>query len=144
MQLNLQHSLKTHLQTVTGIPTIWVYDGVSLPVAKPFITIEQMQNNNEVISKLREAVQTTFRFQVGLHANTANERARKQDQLRNIFLFDDIELLDTDTPGKSLGFFNTNLTAEVPMTADDLSAKTSYHRVYFDIEVDMTFNRRRL
>ncbi|MBO0962021.1 hypothetical protein J1P26_20150 [Neobacillus sp. MM2021_6] len=144
MQLNLQHSIKTHLEAETGIPVIWVYDGVKLPAEKPFITIEQMQNNNEIISKLRESIQTTYRFQVGLHANSASERSRKQEEIQQIFLFAEMELLDAATPGKSLGFFNTNLTAEVPMPADDLSDKTSYHRVYFDIEVDMTFNRRRL
>ncbi|MFJ5716532.1 hypothetical protein [Neobacillus sp. NPDC093127] len=144
MQLNLQRSLKSHLQTKVGIPAIWVYDGVKLPIVKPFITVEQMQNNNEIISKQRESIQTTYRFQVGLHASSANERVRRQEEIKQIFLFDEIELLDADTPGQSLGFFNTNLSAEVPMPADDLSDKTSYHRVYFDIEVDVTFNRRRL
>jgi hypothetical protein len=144
MQLNMHYSLLTHLKTRTGIPTIWVYDGITLPAVKPFITIEQMQNNTTVISKQREAVRTIYRFQVGLHANTAKDRALKQNEIKQIFLFDEIELLNATTPSQPLGFFHTDLTAEVPMPADDLSNKTEYHRVYFDIEIDVTFNKNTL
>jgi hypothetical protein len=143
MQLNLQHALLTHLENRTGIPTIWVYDGVKLPESKPFLTIEQMQNNTTVISKQRESVRTIYRFQVGLHARTAKDRALKQDEIKQIFLFDEIELLDATNPVQSLGFFRTDLTAEVPMPAAEVSNKTEYHRVYFDIEINVTINRRR-
>lgn len=138
MQLDLQHSLRTHLANKTGLNVVWVYDGVVLPNVKPFITIEQMQNNNEVLSKQREAIRTTYRFQVGIFANTASERARKQDELRRILLRDTIELISAEQAGQSLGFFNATVTAEVPIPADDISDKTKYHRVYFDIEVDST------
>lgn len=138
MQLDLQHSLRTHLAEKTGLNVVWVYDGVVLPTAKPFITIEQMQNNNEVLSKHREAIRTTYRFQVGLFANSASERARKQDELRRILLRDTIELISTEQVGQSLGFFNATVTAEVPIPADDISDKTKYHRVYFDVEIDAT------
>lgn len=139
MQLNIQHSIRAHLAEETGIPAIWVYDGVKLPKIKPFITVEQMQNNTTIISKQREAVQTTYRFQVGVFANSATERARKQDEVKRLLLFDNIELVDATT-GALLGFFKANVTAEVPMPADDISDKTGYHRLYFDVEVDVVFN----
>jgi hypothetical protein len=143
MQLNLQHSLRTHISAKTGINTVWVYDGVKLPTTKPFITIEQMQNNTTVISKQREAVRTIYRFQIGLFASSATDRARKQDELKRILLFDKIELIDT-TSSTSLGFFNADITAEVPMPAEDVSDETNKHRVYFDVEVDVTFNKNTL
>jgi hypothetical protein len=143
MQLDLQHSIRTHIATKTGINTVWVYDGVKLPTAKPFVTVEQMQNNTTVISKQREAVRTVYRFQIGLFASSATERARKQDDLKRVLLFDEIELLSATT-GDSLGVFRADLTAEVPLPAEDISDKTKMHRVYFDVEVDVTFNKNTL
>lgn len=144
MQLNLQHSLCTHIEVKTGIKTIWLYDGVKLPKSKPFITVEQMQNNTTVLSKQREAMRTIYRFQIGLFAASAADRARKQNALKRILLFDEIELIDATSLGQSLGFFYVDLTAEVPMPADDVSDETKKHRVYFDVEVDVTFNKNTL
>jgi hypothetical protein len=145
MQYNLQHSLIAHIEVKTGMKVVWIYDGVKLPKTKPFITIEQMQNNTTVVSKQRESVRTIYRFQIGLFATSATERARKQDELKRILLFDSIELLDANTPGRySLGFFNADITAEVPMPAEDVSDETKKHRVYFDVEVDVTFNKNTL
>jgi hypothetical protein len=141
MQLNLQHSLRKHIESKTGINTVWVYDGVKLPKVKPFVTIEQMQNNTTVISKQREAVRTIYRFQIGLFATSAIDRARKQDEVKRVLLFDEIELLDATTPDTSLGFFNANITAEVPLPAEDVSDETNKHRVYFDVEIDVTLHK---
>jgi hypothetical protein len=141
MQLNIQHSLRTHIGSKTGINTVWVYDGVKLPKSKAFITIEQMQNNTTIISKQREAVRTIYRFQIGLFATSAIDRARKQDEIKRILLFDKIELIDATTPGQALGFFNADITAEVPMPAEDISDETNKHRVYFDVEIDLTLHK---
>jgi hypothetical protein len=144
MQLNLQHSLITHIADKTGIKVVWIYDGVKLPKSKAFITIEQMQNNTTVISKQREAVRTIYRFQIGIFATSATDRALKQDELKRVLLFEEIELLDATTPGRLLGFFNANITAEVPLPADDISDETQKHRVYFDVEIDVTVNKNTL
>jgi hypothetical protein len=144
MQLNIQHSLRKYIESKTGINTVWVYDGVKLPKVKPFVTIEQMQNNTTVISKQREAVRTVYRFQIGLFATSATDRALKQDEIKRVLLFDEIELLDATTPDTALGFFNANITAEVPLPAEDISDETNKHRVYFDVEIDVTFNKNTL
>lgn len=135
-QHGLQHSIITHLRNKLGIRVDWVYDGYRKPIEKPYVTVEQMQNNNEILSKGREAVGTIYRFQVGLHARSSTERSRQQEQIRRIFLFDDIPFLDTDkSPAQARGFFRAYLTAEVPMPADELSNTSDYHVVYFDIEI---------
>jgi hypothetical protein len=143
MQLNIQHSLRLHIAAKTGINTVWVYDGAKLPTAKPFITVEQMQNNTTVISKQRESVRTIYRFQIGLFASSATDRARKQDELKQTLLFDQIELIDA-TSSQSLGYFSADITAEVPMPAEDVSDETKKHRVYFDVEIDVTYNKNTL
>ena len=97
-QLNIQHSLRTHLAAVMGVQVVWLFDGVTLPTTKPFMTVEQMQNNNEIIAKMRDAVSTIHRFQVGLYASSASERATLQAIVKQTLLFDQIPLIDTGQP----------------------------------------------
>lgn len=139
MQLNLQHSLRLHLASVTGLTVVWMMDGVKLPAdgSKPFMTIEQMQNNNRKLSKGREAFETIYRFQIGLRADTATNRSRLQDVIKRSLHFDNVPYIDlAQSPATVSGFFNTNLTGEVPISADSVADKSSYHRVYFDVEID--------
>ncbi|MCY8026370.1 hypothetical protein MOC05_14700 [Bacillus sonorensis] len=138
-QIDLQYSIKQHLAEKTGYKVVWIYDGVKLPDTKPFITIEQMQNNTSMLTKLRETVRTIYHFQVGVYANSAAERADVQETVRRIFLFDRFKLVDAEDPSKELGLFCVDMTGETPISAEDLSDKTSYHRVFFDIEVDTTY-----
>lgn len=125
-----------------GVPVVWIYDGVKLPdeAAKPFMTIEQMQNNNAVLSKGREAVETIHRFQIGLFAKTASERATLQTKVKRHLLFDNIPLIDLGQPTRLIvGFFNPRVTGEVPIGADSTDARNTYHRVYFDVEIKLDY-----
>ena len=137
MQHELQYSLKTHLERKLGVPVVWIYDGVSLPATKPFITIEQMQNNNDILSKLRESIQTTYRFQIGIYANNSTQRPKLQAQAVNAINYDTMTLYQTDTPpATAVGFFNAFVTNVTPVTAESTDEKTKHHRVYLDVEID--------
>lgn len=137
MQFNLTYSLRTHLEASTGIKTVWIYDGVKLPTERPLLTIEQMQNNNVNISKSRR-FETTYRWQVGLYTTSIRERSLLQDAVKGSLIKDKIELLNATTSGEKLGYFYALVTGEVPITPEDISDKSSYHRVYFDVEVIAT------
>jgi ABC-type polysaccharide transport system permease subunit len=142
MQHEIQYSIKRHLETAIGVPVVWVYDGVALPTVKPFITIEQMQNNNEILTKRREAIETIFRFQVGLYTNNTTERARKQAEVVNAINFETITLYQTSqSPATAVGFFDAFVTSVVPMPAESTDAKTQFHKVYFDVEVTQIYGR---
>lgn len=139
-QLNLQSSLQTYLASAIGVKVVWVYDGVTLPTAKPFMTVEQMQNNNEIVAKMRDAVATIHRFQVGLYASSASERSRMQSQVSQALLFGKIPLIDTSQPTKPIvGYFYADVTNEVPIPADSTDEKTSHHLMFFDIEIDVHY-----
>jgi len=141
-QHEIHFSLKRHLETVIGVPVVWVYDGVVLPTTKPFITIEQMQNNNAILSKGRESIETIHRFQIGLYASNSTERARMQDRIKRTFLFDQIALIDTEVSATHVaGYFYAEVTGEVPMPAEDTASKTDYHKVYFDVEVPFVYGK---
>lgn len=135
-QHGLQHSVITHLQALTDKTVIWQFGGVKLPDKAPFATVEQMQNDNEILSKQRESVQTTYRFQIGYYASSATDRAQTQELIRRSLIFDEMEYLDTnESPVKSDGFFRTELTAEVPFNAVSVDEATKNHRVFFDVEI---------
>lgn len=142
MQHEIQYSLKRHLETAIGVPVVWVYDGVVLPTVKPFITIEQMQNNNEILAKRREAIRTIFRFQIGLYTNNTTERSRKQAEVANAINFETITLYQTSqSPATAVGFFDAFVINEVPMPAESTDAKAQFHKVYFDVEVTRIYGR---
>lgn len=126
------------------MPVIWKYDGVKLPDEsdKPYMTIEQMQNNDEGTTKMRESVETIHRFQLGLFARSATDRSRLQNAVSRTLRFDDINLIDVDKSTTDVvGFFNTKLTGVVPMSAESVDARNTYHRVYFDVEIDVIYYR---
>lgn len=144
MQHALQSSLIAHLRTLTGLETLWHYGGIVLPASAPFLVVEQMQNNNAILTKQREAVQSTYRFQVGLFAKTASDRAKTQDVIKRSLIFDEIEYLDTSkSPAVVDGFFRAELTAEVPFSVEEIEDVSQYHRVYFDIEIVRVLRRRK-
>lgn len=139
-QLNLQHSLQTYLASAIGVKVVWIYDGVTLPLVKPFLTVEQLQNNNEIIAKMREAVATTHRFQVGLYASSASERSRMQTQVSQALLFGKIPLIDLGSSTRPIvGYFYANVTNEVPIPADSTDGITRHHLMFFDIEIDVHY-----
>ena len=141
-QHGLHYSVIEHLRLETGLRVDWVYDGYVKPKGETFITVEQMQNNYEYIVKLRESVQAINRFQVGLHAMSSGERARIQEDIKRIFLFDKFTYYDTDkSPALACGSFIVDLMAEVPMPSDDITDHSGFHVVYFDIEIS-NINRR--
>lgn len=143
MQHEIHYSLKRHLETAIGVPVVWIYDGVVLPTVKPFITIEQLQNNNAILSKMRESIQTIYRFQIGVYTNSSTERAKMQSQVKDAINFETITLYQTTTsPATAVGFFDAFVTSEVAMPAESTDAKTQFHKVYLDVEVTQIYGRK--
>ncbi|MBW3113488.1 hypothetical protein KYJ26_16665 [Bacillus sp. MCCB 382] len=116
---------------------VWMYDGVSLTGrAKPFASVEQMQANTNVIAKERSYYETTYRFQVGLYADSVSQRSRLEDSIRQALLQPNITLLNTSQfPPTEAGFFYCDVLAATPMPVESASDETGKHRLYFDIEV---------
>lgn len=136
MQHEIQYSVIERLKAL-GYPVVWIYDGVDITkTPKPFITVESMQNNVDILAKRREAVETTYRFQVGLRATGATQKARLQSLIADVFIYDVFPLYSTaQSPATVIGEFTTDLTAVSPIPAESTDMATNYHRVYFDVEV---------
>lgn len=143
MQHEIHYSLKRHLETeIVGVPVVWIYDGVVLPAVKPFITVEQMQNNNEILSKGRESLQTIYRFQIGLYAKDTTQKSRMQSQIKQAVNFEQITLYQTTTsPATASGFFNAFVISEVAIPAMATDSETNKHKVFFTVEVPFIYGR---
>lgn len=136
-QYDLAYSLQRFLAGETGIVSDIVYDGYTLDKSKPFITIEQMQNNTEILVKQREAVQVIYRFQIGLHASNPVEKMREQERISELLTFKEMPYYSTEkSVDQPVGYFLCDLKAVVPMPAGEQSRQSEYHRVYFDIEIE--------
>ena len=136
-QYDLENSLVLFLERELKIRTDLVYDGYEFPEDRPFITIEPMQNNIEILTKRREAVQRIYRYQIGLHADNPVSLRHLQEDISDLLTFRKIPYYNTqESVDDPIGYYLCDLTAVVPMPADELSRKSEYHRVYFDIEIE--------
>jgi len=137
------YSVKKKIEDDTSLDVYTKYDGFELPKDKPYVLIESMQNNNQSLSKGRETVQTIFRYQVGIFAESDAKLSEYQGELRNLFLFEVFDLYD------GLGV-KTNRTFEInddfnenQIFSDDLTDITRRHRLYFTVEIPLNIHRRR-
>src|SRR5699024_5944844 len=138
-QYDLSASLQRFLEEKTGIPCDLIYDGYKMRDEKPFITVEQMQGNTEINVKGREAIESIYRYQVGLHASNPVERMKEQERISDLFLFIDIPYYNhEESTEKPVGFFNVELDVVMPVTSDDITDQSGRHTVYFDIEIMTT------
>lgn len=114
-----------------------MYDGIALTGrTKPYVTVEQMQENMDVLAKERAYYEVIYRFQIGLRTNSISERSRLTEEVRKALMQPNIQLFKTDGPAPvSAGFFYCDITAVVPMPVDEMANDTDKHRVYFDVEV---------
>lgn len=133
-QYGLDRALILNLREVMpDVKVDLIFDGYEMPAERPLITVEQMPNNYEIISKGREAVRASYRYQIGLHDVNSVQLSVNQEKLQNAFLFHKFAYYDKS---EVVGFFYCELSAVTPILADDISKKSDYDRVYFDIEIE--------
>lgn len=135
-------SLKINLEGLTNISTLILYDGIELPKEKPFITIDQLTNTFDNVSKQRESVRTNHNFRVGIFAKTLRNRLEIQQSLRDIFSFQSLTLYDEEGTDSGKEFEISEMN-EIPLSAEDISRETDKHRVYFDIEIQEIRHKNR-
>lgn len=141
-QHGLNRSVVKHLrEKMSDIKVDLHFDGYELSNERPLIVVKQMQSNSEAISKQREGVEVIYRYQVGLYDDNSVNLSINQERLQDVFLFDEFSFYDTLRDSEKTGSFLCDLNAVVPIRPENISEKSSYHRVYFDIEIS-TIKRR--
>lgn len=113
-----------------------LFDGYDMPADRPLIIVEPMQNTNSILTKRREAIQTIYRYQIGLFDENSVQLSKNQERLQQVLNFDEIAFYDTLQETMPLvGYFSCFLMDVVPMPNDDASRISDNHRVYFDVEI---------
>lgn len=136
-QHGLSRSIITHLRDrFADVKVDLIFDGYVMAKERPLITVEQMQNNYEGISKQRESIETIYRYQIGLRDANSVQLSLNQERLMRVFLFDTFTFYNTlETPFREEGVFGCELKAVTPMPNGDISKKSDNHIVYFDVEI---------
>lgn len=138
---SLTYSIIDHIRKSVPELTevVWIYDGISIEKkVKPFVTVEQLTEEDEQASAGRDYYSETYHFQVGLRAKNMSERSRLSDKLKETIRQSDIPLLSTETnPPKQAGFFVADIDAVTPMPSDDVANEIDKHRTYIDVAVEV-------
>lgn len=134
--LGLSYSLKEFIEAETSIPTLIKYDGIILPEGKPYALVERRPTARQQLSKGRETVTITYRFQLGIYAESHFESEGYASILNDLFLFRDIPYFDEEGALTEREFaIETDFTT-VPIMSDDITKKTTYHMFFMDLEIN--------
>lgn len=134
-KLGIMVSLKNAIADEIDINTLVKYGGVVLPDKKPFAYIESLESFQYVQSKQRESIRKDNRYQIGLYADSLSERMTLQDEISSLLTFSEFTYYDEDGEKTDKTFEVDGDFNEVPIPNDDISNKTNYHRMFFDISV---------
>jgi len=133
---DILYSLQKFLTEQTGVRTDIVYDGYTYPKVKPFMTIETLMDERIYRVKKREAVQSIEHIQLSYHAEHFANRTRMADEISDLLTFNKIPYYKEDGSNSPIGFFDVEVTAVIPMPAEDKSRESEKHRVHFDLEIE--------
>ena len=135
-QYDFLTSIKLYIEDKLGLPCDIVTDGYKWREDKPFCTIEQSSGNISYNVKGREAVESIYRAQIGLHASNGVERMRLQERVNDALMFGNIPYYDFNKSAEvPVGFFSVEIENVMPMPADDIAKQSKRHTVYFDVEI---------
>lgn len=133
---DILYSLQKFLTEQTGVRTDIVYDGYEYPKTKPFMTLETLMDERIYRVKRREAVQSIEHIQLSYHAEHFADRTRMAGEVTDLLTFNDIPFYRADGSDSPIGFFDVEVTAVIPMPAEDLARESEKHRVHFDLEIE--------
>jgi hypothetical protein len=129
--------LKAQMSEVSGRVT-WIYDGVTLTgTTKPFATVEQLTDGNEMINAGRTDFEERYAWQVGVRTTSVAERTKLAEKVRDKLRSARIPLYDTSgaTPALTAATFVVDVGTIAPMPVEDVNNDTDKHRAYIDVEV---------
>lgn len=137
------YSLQRFFGERFGLRADWKYDGYQYPSQRPIITIEALMDERITLSKQRESIQVIDHLQLGYHASDIVDRTQMAENIADVLTFEEIPYYDTqESVAVPSGFFVVEVTSVTPISPDDISNKSEYHRVYFDVEIEKIKRRR--
>lgn len=136
----ITYSLIRHLREQVPALTevVWFYDGISLTgKVKPFVVVEHLAEQNEVLAAGRNDYEEIYRLQIALRANSESELSKTSETVKSA-LRNQITFYNTDSPTPiSEGYFYADLDAYTRIKDADSTNETDRHRGYFDVSIEL-------
>jgi hypothetical protein len=126
IMLSLRLHIQENLPELTAVKLI--YDGVSLPEEKPFVTIESLSVPTSRLSAGRISYQETYTLQVGVFANNIGHLYKLQESVKTLLL-NSVPMHNSDKT------FVCDVSDFTRIRNDDIANETDNHRGYFDVTV---------
>lgn len=134
--LSIRQFLASYMPEANEV--VLVRDGVSLTgKAKPFLTVQYLGDENELLTAGRTGYEETYRYQVGVHAENIGSLLRLQGKVKTLLRRPDGIVLYDDTATATDKRFAVDVTGFTPIYNDDTSNTTENHRGYFDVHVTL-------
>lgn len=142
MYNDLAYSLREHLADNLDVNEVLTfYDGLNLDnKPKPFVVVESMFDDAEIIAAGRTDFDETYVFQIGVRAESERQlntlkRDVTQELRKQITYF--------TTSGSSVtasGFFYVDVTRGEVVRPENLSRETNFHRYYVTAEINVIYD----
>src|SRR5690625_122768 len=133
---NVIYSIQRFFDDNLGIKADWIYDGYEYPSERPFITIESLTDERTILSKGRESVQIIEHLQLSYYAKNIVDRTNRAEEIADLLTFNKVPYYTEESAQQPAGYFLCEVTAVVPIPADDITRHSEYHRVHFDVEIE--------
>lgn len=136
--------LRSYLEQVTGVTTIWKYKGYTLPDERPFITVDYVNSTYNESTKLKELVKQTIYINIGNYGADVISIAETQAKIMEVLQYHAIPLMNSE--GEVIGSFSVDrVTGEndYPFGVDVEQESQSF-RIFTDIAVELDHVKKRV
>jgi hypothetical protein len=143
MEATFTYSLRKYLdEYLEGITrAVIIEDGVVLTdEIKPFVTIEYLGENSEIISTGRKSYEEIHRYSLGLFAESNHQRAVLREELRELLLDPTGIPIYEIGVGKTGERFLMDVSAFAAMSSQDEANETYQNHGYFTGAVEILRN----
>lgn len=146
MLVDVQYSLIRHITDhIDGYRSVeWIIDGEPAvkPAGMPFATVEWLFDGLEKPTK-DNVIQSTFRFQVAVHAADEMERLRLVEDTKILLAMEPAVLYGTNTPEPvERGYIEFWVNDVTPIGAANPDDVTDYGKTYLDVSAVATYRKQ--
>lgn len=137
--LSVRQFLALYMPEATEV--VLVRDGITFTGrAKPFLSVQYLGTEDELLAAGRESYEEILRFQVGVHAADVAQLLRLEEKTKTLLRRPDGIVRYTDEAVATDERFNVDVGAFTPIKNEDTSNESANHRGYFDISVKILRN----
>lgn len=107
-------------------------------IPKPFVSIEYLGSNDDIIAAGRRSYEEIHRYQIGIFATSGQTLGMLSSKLRELLRKPDgVPIYDIATGKATSGRFLIDVEEYTPMRQDDVSEEVQNNRGYFVVAIEI-------